>query len=78
MMQVSNLTPNSESSNNLDLLGTQLLALCLSMIISLVISWGYFFPMKRIKKLRIEKHVEVIGHDTIMNARSKGLDLSTL
>jgi hypothetical protein len=34
--------------------------------------------MKRLNKLRVDKNVEVIGHDTIMSAKSKGLDLVTL
>jgi len=74
MMQIH----STSDLGNLDLLGTQLLALCLTLIISLVVSWGFFFPMKRLNKLRVEKSVEVIGHDTIMSAKSKGLDLVTL
>lgn len=75
MMFVPNVT---DDIGNMDLLGTQLLGLSLVAIYSMVISWAYFFPLKRLKKLRISKSTEVIGHDTIMNARSKGLDLDQL
>jgi ammonia channel protein AmtB len=62
-------------TTNLDLLGTQLLGLALISILVLVVSWGFFFPMKRLDHLRVSKSTEVIGRDTIMNAESKGLDL---
>lgn len=61
--------------NNLDLLGTQLLGLALITILVIVVSWSYFFPMKRLNHLRVSKGIEVIGRDTVMNAESKGLDL---
>ena len=75
MMFVPNV---SDDVGNMDLLGTQLLGISLVAIYSMVLSWTYFFPLKRLKKLRISKSIEVIGHDTIMNARSKGLDLDQL
>jgi len=75
MMVVPNV---SEDGGNMELLGTQLLGMCLVTIYSMVISWAYFFPLKRMNGMRISKAVEVIGRDTIMNARSKGLDLDQL
>ena len=64
------------NTNNIDMLGTQLLGFALITILVVVVTWGFFFPMKRLNKLRIEKSVEVIGRDTLMNAESKGLDLT--
>ena len=58
-----------------DSLGTQLLGLALIGILVIILSWIYFFPMKRLGRLRVSKAVEVMGRDTIMNAESKGLDL---
>jgi ammonia channel protein AmtB len=58
----------AEDGGNMDLLGTQLLGMCLVAIYSMVMSWAYFFPLKRLNGLRISKATEVIGHDTIMNA----------
>jgi ammonia channel protein AmtB len=60
---------------NLDSLGTELLGLGLIAILVLAISLLYFFPMKRLGKLRVPKAIEVIGRDTVMNAQSKGLDI---
>ena len=51
------------------------MGLALITILVLVVSWGFFFPMKRLDRLRVRKSIEVIGRDTIMNAESKGLDL---
>ena len=64
------------NQNNIDMLGTQLLGFALITILVVVVTWGFFFPMKRLHKLRIDKSVEVIGRDTLMNAESKGLDLT--
>ena len=66
----------TNNTSNVDMLGTQLLGFALITILVVVITWGFFFPMKRLNKLRIDKSVEVIGRDTLMNAESKGLDLS--
>jgi len=65
-------------TSTLDLLGTQLLGLALITILVIVISWGFFFPMKRLDYLRVTKSTEVIGRDTIMNAESKGLELEAV
>lgn len=75
MMVIPNV---SVDGGSMDLLGTQLLGMCLVAIYSMVMSWGYFFPLKRMNGLRISKAIEVIGHDTIINAKSKGLDLDQL
>ena len=66
----------TNNTSNVDMLGTQLLGFALITILVVVITWGFYFPMKRLNKLRIDKSVEVIGRDTLMNAESKGLDLS--
>ena len=62
----------------LDLLGTELLGLASVTILALVLSWVYFFPMKRLNYLRVTKSMEVLGRDTIINAQSKGLDLASV
>lgn len=54
------------------------MALALIALLTIIISWAYFFPMKRLGKLRISKGIEVIGRDTLMNAESKGLDLDAV
>ena len=55
-------------ANNLESLGTQLLGIALITILTIVVTWIYFFPMKRMDKLRVKKGIEVIGRDTLMNA----------
>lgn len=49
----------------------------MTLIVS-ILSWAFFFPIKRLGALRIPKSIEVIGRDAIMNANSKGLDLQQL
>lgn len=66
------------NTTDLDLLGTQLLGLAMITILVISISWMYFFPMKRLATLRVPISIEVIGRDTIMNAESKGLDLTSV
>jgi hypothetical protein len=44
-------------------------------VFNVILSWVYFFTLKRMKWLRVSKAVEVLGRDTIMNAESKGLEL---
>lgn len=61
--------------DGVDSLGTQLLGLALISVVVIIVSWIYFFPMKRLSKLRVKKAIEVLGRDTVMNAESKGLDL---
>lgn len=61
--------------DGVDSLGTQLLGLALVSVLVIVVSWIYFFPMKRLNILRVKKSIEVLGRDTVMNAESKGLDL---
>lgn len=60
------------------LLGIQLLGWAATSIWVLVISWIYFFSFKRCKALKLSKAEEVLGHDTIIRARNKGIDLSKL
>lgn len=67
--------PLVSEQRSLDSLGTELLGFALISILVIVISWIYFFPIKRLGRLRVKKGVEVIGRDTLMNAQSKGLDL---
>jgi ammonia channel protein AmtB len=45
---------------------------------AIIISWLYFFIVKRCKLLRLKKAEEVIGMDAIMNAKNKGMDVSQL
>lgn len=63
------------SSSGIDQLGTQLLGLALITIYVTFVSWCFFFPMKRLEQLKVKKSTEVLGRDTVNNARSKGLDL---
>jgi len=58
-----------------DRIGTQLLGLALITILVLIVTWGYFFPMKRLNLLKVDKSTEVLGRDTIMNAVSKTIEL---
>lgn len=64
-----------ESNSGIDQLGTQLLGLALITIYVIFVSWLFFFPMKRLKYLKVDKSIEVLGRDTVNNAKSKGLDL---
>jgi ammonia channel protein AmtB len=59
-------------------IGTQILGFALVTVYVTVLSWVYFFPIKRLNYLRIPKSVEVLGRDAIMNANSKGLDIESL
>ena len=56
-----------------------MLGFALIRILNVVITWGFFFPYKRMEKLRVKVSTEVIGRDTIMNAASKGIgELTTV
>lgn len=67
-----------EDTGKMNRLGTQLLGMTLISVLTLVVSWAYFFPMQRFKKLRVPKSTEVLGRDTVMNAISKGIELDEI
>lgn len=54
------------------------MGLALITLLVLCLSWGYFFPMKRLLMLRVKKSTEVLGQDTIRNAVSRGLELEQI
>jgi len=58
------------------MVGTQMIGIGVIGGIVAVISWIYFFPVKRLGGLRVPKSIEILGRDTIINANSKGLDLN--
>lgn len=60
------------------LVGIQVLTLTIITGLVAVLSWLYFFPIKRLGQLKIPRSIEVIGRDAIMNANSKGLDLKQI
>jgi len=71
------LVPKTENQGA-DLLGVQVLSLSIITALATVLSWIYFFPMKRLNSLKVPRSIEVLGRDAIMNANSKGLDLKQL
>ena len=44
----------------------------------LVLSWLYFFVLKRFKILRMRKADEILGCDAVDAAKYKGIDISGL
>jgi ammonia channel protein AmtB len=56
-------------------LGIQLLGVITVTIYTFLISWFYFFPMKRLKLLKVNMAVEVLGMDTINDAESKNIPI---
>lgn len=64
-----------KDSQGADLVGIQVLTLAIITGLVTVLSWAYYFPIKRLGSLKVPKSIEVIGRDAIMNANSKALDL---
>ena len=63
-------------ANSGSLLGLQLLGWAAVTVWTLLVSWIYFFSFKRCHALKLRKAEEVLGHDALNNARSKGIDIS--
>ena len=60
------------------LLGNQLLGWTAVSIWTMIVSWIYFYVFKRCKLLKLKKAEEVVGIDTITEAREKGIDITQL
>ena len=60
------------------LLGIQILGWAAVSVWTTVITWIYFFSLKRCKRLKIKKAQEILGLDTIMQAHSKRIDIKSL
>jgi ammonia channel protein AmtB len=60
------------------LLGIQLLGWAAVSVWTLIVTWIYFFSLKKCHMLKLKRAEEVIGHDTINMAKSKGIDISQL
>ena len=43
-----------------------------------MISWIYFFSLKRSKTLKLKKSEEILGFDALENARAKGIMIEDL
>lgn len=56
-------------------IGIQFLSLVIMSCWAIVVSWVFFFPLKRCKLLKLKKAEEVLGMDTITYAKNKGLDI---
>jgi Amt family ammonium transporter len=56
-------------------IGIQFLSLVIITAWGIIISWIYFFILKRCKVLRLKKAEEVMGFDMIAYAKNKGLDI---
>ena len=59
-------------------IGIQFLSLVIITAWAILISWTYFFLMKRCKVLRLKKEEEVMGMDMLAYAKNKGLDIEQL
>lgn len=60
------------------LLGIQLLGWASISVWTLIVTWIYFFSFKRCRFLKLKRAEEIIGLDTLNQARSKGIDISEL
>lgn len=56
-------------------IGIQFLSLVIITAWAIIISWIYFFILKRCKVLRLKKADEVMGQDMMAYAKNKGLDI---
>ncbi len=59
-------------------MGIQLLGWGTVTIWTTIITWIYFFSLKRCKLLKVKKAQEILGLDTINHARSKNIELKEL
>ncbi len=63
------------STGSGSILGIQLLGWAAVSVWTTVITWIYFFSLKRCRLLKIKKAQEILGLDTINQAHSKRIDL---
>lgn len=66
------------SMNSGSILGIQFLGWAAIAVWTTVITWVYFFSLKRCKVLKVKKAHEIIGLDTLYQAKSKRIDLKSL
>jgi ammonia channel protein AmtB len=59
-------------------IGIQFLSLVIITMWTIIVSWIFFFPLKKCKLLRLKKAEEVVGMDALQNAKNKGLDVSQI
>lgn len=57
------------------LIGIQFLSLVIVSVWAVIVSWTYFFIMKKCKFLRLKTAEEVLGFDTLTDAKNKGIDI---
>lgn len=60
------------------LLGIQLLGFTAVSLWTIMISWIYFFSLKRSKTLKLKKSEEILGFDALQSARAKGIMIDDL
>jgi ammonia channel protein AmtB len=58
-----------------NLIGVQFLSLVVISLWSILVTWVFFFCLKKCKFLRLKTSEEVLGHDTITYAKHKGVDI---
>lgn len=56
-------------------IGIQFLSLVIITVWTIIVSWVYFYTLKKCKLLKLKKAEEVLGMDTISDARHKGIDI---
>lgn len=70
------LFPSKASFLKSELIGIQVLTLVIVTAIVASFSWVYFFFIHKMGWLKVEKAVEVVGRDAVMNSTAKDIDLS--
>lgn len=60
------------------ILGIQLLGWASISVWVTVLTWIYFFSLKRCRVLKLKREQEIIGLDALMHAKSKRIDLKGL
>jgi len=65
----------SESGN---FIGIQFLSFFIVSVWAIIVSWLYFFVLKRTKVLKLKKAEEIVGMDALAYAKNKGLDIKQL
>lgn len=69
------LIPAKESIGPV-LFGIQVLTFTIVTAIITIFSWIYFFFIHKMGWLKVEKSVEVLGRDAVMNSMGKDIDLT--
>lgn len=59
-------------------IGIQFLSLVIISVWAVIVTWIFFFILKRCKVLRLKLQEEVLGADTIMYAKHKGIDMKQM